>query len=144
MLTPVHVPITVRERGWWKKNRVYPVVVHVDFSTLRAELAAQMYQVFPCCPKGTYAVIRRTGGSIVEIGRFTEYAAYRTMSVSMQRDVKAIRAALLGVDYEVNIYILDTGELVHSGPCLGERHGHFFRMKKNCEERCPSCGEGFE
>jgi hypothetical protein len=120
------------------------VVVHVDFSTLQIELADQVYQVFPSSPKGTYVVIRRNGEHVIEIGRFTEHAAYRTMSVTMQRDVKVIRAALLGVDYEVNIYVLSTGELVHSGPCLGERNGQPFHMKKNCEERCSSCGEGFE
>jgi hypothetical protein len=84
-------------------------------------------------------------GSNVPYGEFSQHAVRHTLTESALKDVKVIRAATLGLPYEVpaGVEVLEGG-LVHPGPCQGGRDAIKKHMKvKDEEARCSSCGGPF-
>jgi len=145
MHTPVPIPVPKNEKVWWAKNRIYPVIVDLDYDTLYARVGERAYQLLPQ-PNGDYIVAFKSTDRFIEAGRFNEQRAFRTLTLGAARDIKAIRSAVYNTDYAYIVAVRTPEGLAHAGECVDPSSGvRLYTVKdQDLETRCHKCGEGFE
>ena len=144
MYESIPVPVPRREHAWWKKNRVYPVTVELDFDTMAAKIGGRAYRLIPL--DDGYAAAIKVGERVVEAGRFCEHRVYRTLSIGAMRDLKALRSAVYNTDYRLVLAVRTDAGLTHAGACAKKPGELLYTVKDELEleSRCLTCGEGFE
>lgn len=139
------VAITVprKQASWFKKRRCYPVTVEVND---RSAVYAGVTYLFRPLQDGFHAVFKE--GRDIPLGEFSPDTIRHTLSENSAKDLRVLRAARYDGKYEVPLALeLETGDMVHPGPCLarmpGVIHRKYFRAPDE-EDRCSVCNEAFE
>ena len=137
------VEVSPRDVVWFGMNRAYPVLLQVEPD--HVIFANKKYRLYPAPGNGFHVACDRS-----VLGTFDQHSVRRAPSAAARRELKAIRAAVLRVPYEVPLAyeIKQEGRrlYVHPGKCLEQHVGAKTRALHSVkgDKRCVVCTEGFE
>jgi hypothetical protein len=142
----VEVIVPRKQRPWFARRRAFPaqVVVHDEQHVTWAGID---FSLVPLAD-GFVAVRKRAKAGGMSLGEFSLDTVRHTLSENAGKDVRVIRAAVLGQRYEVPIAVeLADGAWVHPGICQKKRSveekKRYLRLEDE-ELHCEVCGESFE
>jgi hypothetical protein len=114
----VEIEIPRDEVDWYNQHRVYPVEAQIRTRTREVTIGERKLRYHPLA-EGRYAVT--VGTRTLSIGEFDATTVRRTINDEADRDVRAVRAAVLQLPYEVPVaFKLTNNKLVHPGECWQE------------------------
>jgi len=145
------VEVSPRDVVWFGMNRAYPVLLQVAED--HVIFADKKYRLYRAPGDGFHVACDRS-----VLGTFDQHGVRRAPSAAARRELKAIRAAVLRVPYEVPLAyeIKQEGRrlYVHPGKCLAVYSGAEPRAETSVrtralhsvkgDKRCVVCSEGFE
>jgi len=139
MSDTIVVPVTGPERKWWDKQGCLPLRVCVDFDAMVVCVRGRDYRVLRD-PSGNdrYVVTTTNKNRVIPAGFFSATRVNQTVSIEVCRDLKAIRAALLGLPYQFVVAHAVDGGFVHPDACsatLGRPPAGRLYTAKNLEAR---------
>lgn len=142
------IPVTGPERKWWEDQGCWPVRVSLDLDTMTACVRGRDYQILrDRNANDCYVVTSTSKARNLPSGYFSPTRVYQTISIEVCRDLKAIRAALLGLPYTFVVAHCVAGGYVHPDGCssrLGQRVVEKLYTAKNLPARCLVCDGAFE
>lgn len=144
----VVVPVTGPERKWWEKQGCLPLRVCVDFDAMVVCVRGRDYRVLrDPSHADRYVVVTMNKSRVIPAGFFSATRVNQTVSIEVCRDLKAIRAAVLGLPYQFVVAHAVEGGYVHPDACatkVGRDALDRLYTAKNLEARCLVCAEAFE